>query len=60
MTETRTYTAENWRKLAGIRQGVINRLEKKLARVEAEAIALRASLDAVSARLALYDGRERA
>jgi hypothetical protein len=57
---TGTYTeAEKWRYRANIRQGIISKLEKKLTRAEAEIQALRTSLDACSARLALYDGRER-
>lgn len=60
MTEIQTHTAADWRKLAGIRQGVINKLDNKVKRLEAEILTLRTSLDACSARLALYDGRERA
>ena len=59
MTETHT-EADKWRYRAGIRQGIISKLEKKLARAEAEIQTLRISLDSAGARLALYDGRERA
>lgn len=56
-----TYTeAEKWQHRAAIRQGIISKLEKKLTRTEAELSAVRASLDAANARLALYDRREAA
>jgi hypothetical protein len=56
-----TYTeAEKWQHRAAIRQGIISKLEKKLSRAEAENLALRTSLEAASARLALYDQREAA
>lgn len=45
------YTLENWRNLAGTRQGVINKLDKKVRRLEM-------SLAAATARLAMYDSRE--
>lgn len=35
------YTLEDWRRIAGIRQGVVNKLEKRIKRLEAENIALR-------------------
>lgn len=54
------YTLENWRKLAGTRQGLVNKLDKKVRRLEAEVTTLRTSLDAANARLALYDQREAA
>lgn len=54
------HTIDDWRKLAGIRQGIVNRLEKKLARTEAELAAVKASREAAAARLALYDRREAA
>lgn len=57
---TDLYSAADWRKLAGTRQGVINKLDKKVRRLEAEVTALNISLDAKSARLALYDMREAA
>lgn len=59
MTETQT-AADRWKSVANIRQGIISKLEKKLARAEAEIQTLRISLDSATARLALYDGRERA
>lgn len=52
------YTLENWRTLAGTRQGLINKLDKKVRRLEAENATLKASLSSSSARLALYDKRE--
>lgn len=56
-----TYTeAEKWQHRAAIRQGIISKLEKKLTRTEAELSAVRASLNAANARLALYDRREAA
>lgn len=48
---TETYTATDWRRLAGTRQGVINKLDKKVKRLET-------SLAAANARLALYDHQE--
>jgi hypothetical protein len=57
---TENYTTANWQKLAGTRQGIINKLEKRLARTEAEVVTLKASLNAANARLALYDHREAA
>lgn len=59
MTETHT-TESRWRYLANIRQGIISKLEKKLARAEGEIRTLRASLDAATSRLAMYDQREAA
>lgn len=50
---TETYAAADWRRLAGTRQGVINKLDKKVKRLEA-------SLAAANARLAMYDSQERA
>ncbi|WP_171027066.1 hypothetical protein [Pseudarthrobacter sp. NamB4] len=56
-----TYTeAEKWQHRAAIRQGIISKLEKKLSRAEAEIAALRTSLAASNARLAMYDQREMA
>jgi hypothetical protein len=58
---TTNYTpAERWKYLANIRQGIISKLEKKLDKAEAENLALRTSLTAANARLALYDAREAA
>lgn len=54
------HTIDDWRKLAGVRQGIINRLEKKVLRLEADLAAAKASRIAESARLALYDAREAA
>lgn len=51
MTEDRTAT--DWRKLANLRQFMIDKLEEKNRR-------LQSSLDSANARLALYDMRERA
>jgi hypothetical protein len=59
MTETHT-EAEKWRYRANIRQGIISKLEKRVRRLEAEVAGLRVDLNAANARLALYDGRERA
>lgn len=59
MTENHS-EAEKWRYRANIRQGIISKLEKKLHRAEVEIAALTASLNASSARLALYDQREAA
>lgn len=54
-----TYTeAEKWQHRAAIRQGIISKLEKKLARTEAELAAVKASREADAVRLALYDRRE--
>lgn len=56
-----TYTeAEKWQHRAAIRQGIISKLEKKLARTEAELAAVKASRESDAARLALYDRREAA
>lgn len=55
---TDLYTPANWRKLAGTRQGVINKLDKKVRRLEAELAAVKASQESDAARLALYDRRE--
>jgi hypothetical protein len=57
---TDLHTAADWRTLAGTRQGVINMLDKRVRRLEAEVAGLRVDLNAANARLALYDGRERA
>ena len=54
------HTIDDWRKLAGTRQGVINKLDKKVKRLEAENATLKASLTATAARLAMYDHREAA
>ena len=54
------HTIDDWRKLAGIRQGIVNRLEKKVTRLEAENATLKASLTATATRLAMYDHREAA
>lgn len=59
MTENHT-AAERWRYLANIRQGIVSKLEKKLKNRDAEIATLKASLEAATARLALYDSRERA
>lgn len=56
-----TYTeAQKWQHRAAIRQGIISKLEKKLARTEAELAAVKASREADAARLAMYDAREAA
>ena len=52
--------AEKWQHRARIRQGIISKLEKKLTRAEAEITALKTSLAASNARLAMYDQREAA
>lgn len=57
---TDLYSAADWRKLAGTRQGVINKLDKKVRRLEAAVIALNVSLDAANTRLSVYDMREAA
>jgi hypothetical protein len=54
------HTLEDWRKLAGTRQGLINKLDKKVQRLEAELAAVKASREADAARLAMYDAREAA
>lgn len=54
------YTLDNWRQLAGTRQGLINKLDKKVRKLEAENATLKASLASSTARLALYDHREAA
>ncbi|WP_427129336.1 hypothetical protein [Pseudarthrobacter sp. S9] len=51
MTDPRN-TIENWRKLAKIRQFLIDKLDAKNA-------ALEAKLTAAEARLSMYDARER-
>jgi hypothetical protein len=58
MNETRTHTAEEWQKLAGKRQGIVNMLDKKVSRLEAEVAALTVALKAANARNAMYDHRE--
>lgn len=57
---TETHTAADWRKLAGTRQGLINKLDKRVRRLEAELATVTASRDAGAARLAMYDQREAA
>lgn len=57
---TTNHTPADWRKLAGTRQGVINKLDKRVRRLEAEIAALRVDLAAANTRLALYDQREAA
>lgn len=57
---TTNHTPADWRKLAGTRQGVINKLDKKVQRLENEVTTLRTSLAAANTRLALYDQREAA
>lgn len=57
---TTNHTPADWRRLAGTRQGVINKLDKKVHRLEAEIVTLKASLAASNARLAMYDSREAA
>lgn len=54
------HTLEDWRKLAGTRQGLINKLDKKVRRLEAELATAKASCESHTARLALYDAREAA
>lgn len=53
-------TLEDWRKLAGLRQGVINKLDTRVKRMEAEILTLRTSLESCAVRLAMYDQREAA
>lgn len=57
---TTNHTPADWRRLAGTRQGVINKLDKKVHRLEAENATLKASLASSNARLALHDQREAA
>jgi len=57
---TDLHSSERWRKLAGTRQGVINKLDKKVRRLEAEVTALNVALTAANTRLSLYDMREAA
>lgn len=57
---TDLYTTADWQKLAGTRQGIIQKLDKKVRRLEVEVAALTVTLAAANTRLALYDGRERA
>lgn len=57
---TNTHTLDEWRQLAGTRQGLINKLDRKVRRLEAELATVKASLAASNARLALYDMREAA
>lgn len=59
-TMNNKHTLEDWRKLAGTRQGLINKLDKKVQRLESELTALKASRQADAARLALCDQREAA
>lgn len=54
------HTLADWRNLAGTRQGLINKLDKKVRRLEAELATVKASREADAARLALYDAREAA
>lgn len=42
MVDHHLYKLEDWRKLAGIRQGIINKLESRIRRLEAEVEELRA------------------
>ncbi|WP_455835384.1 hypothetical protein [Pseudarthrobacter siccitolerans] len=53
-----SHTLDDWRKLAGTRQGLINKLDKKVRRLESELAAAKASCESHTARLALYDKRE--
>lgn len=55
---TNHHTVDDWRKLAGTRQGLINKLDAKVRRLEAELLTVTASRNAAAARLALYDQRE--
>lgn len=54
------HTLEDWRQLAGKRQGLLNKLDKKVRRLEAELATVKASCEAHTARLAMYDHREAA
>jgi hypothetical protein len=50
MNENRTYTPDDWQRLAGLRQGLINMLTKKNRRLEAEIAALKVERDAALAK----------
>lgn len=58
MTENQTPHYSEWRRIANLRQGVINKLDKKVLRLESKIRTLTTSLDAANARLAMYDQRE--
>ena len=55
---TDSYSLDDWRKLAGTRQGLINKLDRKVGRLEAELATAKASCASHTARVALYDARE--
>ena len=60
MTDTQPSHYSEWRRLANLRQGIIHRLDRKVSRLEAELATVKASCEAHTARLALYDRREAA